>query len=75
MAEMPESQVALERIPGRDFIGSTALFFRVKPGILLKAPVTLLKDRIIRERTSVLSSYRTERLILERLGNHPRIIE
>ncbi|UPL03863.1 hypothetical protein LCI18_014797 [Fusarium solani-melongenae] len=55
------------------FLGSTAIFFRVKPGVVLKAPVTRQEDLVLRLRPSVASRFSNEKEILTRLGNHPRI--
>lgn len=64
----------LSPIPIDDgFLGSTAIFFRVKPGVVLKAPVCRLEDQVIRLRPSVASGFSNEREILTRLGDHPRI--
>lgn len=64
----------LSPIPIDDgFLGSTAIFFRVKPGVVLKAPVCRQEDLVIRLRPSVASGFSNEKEILARLGDHPRI--
>jgi hypothetical protein len=55
-------------------LGSTAILFRVQSGIVLKAAVRILEDQVLRNRPSVAKHYSTERQILERLGEHPRIV-
>ncbi|KAI0382070.1 kinase-like protein [Hypomontagnella monticulosa] len=55
-------------------IGSTGIFFQVRPGVVLKAPVKILQDQVVRERPSVAHDYSVERRILEWLGEHPRIV-
>src|SRR5262249_45958164 len=55
-------------------LGSTAILFRVRPGVVLKAGVQILEDQVPRERPSVAKHYFVERQILERLGDHPRIV-
>lgn len=55
------------------FLGSIAIFFRVKPGVVLKAPVCRQEDLVIRLRESVASGFSNEKKILARLGDHPRI--
>ncbi|KAF4595954.1 Protein kinase-like domain protein [Ophiocordyceps camponoti-floridani] len=71
---LSEAEAGLIKLPGERFLGSTACFFRVRPGIILKAPVTVLEDQIIRERPSVFENFQVERQILERLGEHPLIV-
>ena len=68
------SMSALEKLPASRFLGSSAVFFRVEPGVVLKAPVTVSKDKTIRERPSVAKNYIVERQIFDRLGQHPRIV-
>ncbi|KAI0100518.1 kinase-like protein [Nemania sp. FL0031] len=65
---------SLERLPASRFIGSSAVFFRVEPGVILKAPVTVSEDQTIREWPSVAKNYIVERQIFDRLGQHPRIV-
>jgi serine/threonine protein kinase len=64
----------LAKLPAKWFLGSTACFFRVRPGVILKAPVAVLRDGSVRERPSVLENFHIERLILQRLGEHPLIV-
>ncbi|KAG9249980.1 kinase-like domain-containing protein [Emericellopsis atlantica] len=71
---LSEADASLIKLPGKLFFGSTACFFRIRPGIILKAPVTVLEDQIIRERPSVFENFHVERQILERLGEHPLIV-
>lgn len=71
---LSKAEASLIKLPGARFLGSTACFFRVTPGIILKAPVAILEDQIIRERPSVSENFCVERQILERLGEHPRIV-
>ncbi|KAI0425793.1 kinase-like protein [Xylaria sp. FL1042] len=66
---------SLEKLPASGFLGSSAVFFRVEPGVVLKAPVTVSKDKTIRERPSVAKNYIVERQIFDRLGQHPRIVK
>jgi hypothetical protein len=56
------------------FLGSTSIFFRAKQGIVLKAPAKILEDQVVRERPSVARHYSVERQILDRLGEHPRVV-
>ncbi|KAI0540217.1 kinase-like protein [Xylaria digitata] len=65
---------SLEKLPASRFLGSSAVFFRAEPGIVLKAPVTVSRDQTIRERPSVADNYVVERQIFDRLGQHPRIV-
>ncbi|RDA94494.1 hypothetical protein CP533_2756 [Ophiocordyceps camponoti-saundersi (nom. inval.)] len=71
---LSEAEAGLVKLPGERFLGSTACFFRVKPSIILKAPVVVSKDQTIRERASVSENFHVERRILERLGEHPLIV-
>ncbi|KAH7235105.1 hypothetical protein MRS44_009445 [Fusarium solani] len=76
MAQVPDmpSRPPLSPIAIDDgFLGSTAIFFRVKPGVVLKAPVCRQEDLVIRLRESVASGLSNEKKILARLGDHPRI--
>ncbi|ATY64593.1 kinase-like domain [Cordyceps militaris] len=57
------------------FPGSTATFFIIGPGRLLKAPVRIARDQSIQIRPSVEAHYAVERRLFERLGSHPRIIK
>ncbi|KGQ05409.1 putative serine/threonine-protein kinase [Beauveria bassiana D1-5] len=68
------SLAALERLSTADFPSSTAIFFRLRPGVLLKAAVKIGEDRVIHKRPSVASQYIIEEKILQRLGSHPRIV-
>ncbi|KAJ3567274.1 hypothetical protein NPX13_g6826 [Xylaria arbuscula] len=76
LLQMPAelSMSSLEKLPASRFLGSSAVFFRVEPGVVLKAPVTVSKDKTIRERPSVAKNYIVERQIFDRLGQHPRIV-
>lgn len=56
------------------FLGSTSIFFRARQGIVLKAPAKILEDQVVRERPSVARHYLVERQILDRLGEHPRVV-
>ncbi|KAH8718602.1 hypothetical protein HC256_003235 [Beauveria bassiana] len=47
------------------FPDSTAIFFTVRPGVLLKAPVRIARDQAIQTRASVEAHYAVERKILE----------
>ncbi|KAG6031163.1 hypothetical protein E4U41_007676 [Claviceps citrina] len=64
----------LAPLPMEDFFGSTALFFRLRPGILLKAAVKMGPDREMVTRDSVENNFRVEEQILARLGAHPRTV-
>lgn len=64
----------MERLSAPSFLGSTAIFFRFQPGLVLKAPVKILEDHVVRERLSAAHNYIVERQILDRLGEHPRIV-
>ncbi|KAJ8127302.1 hypothetical protein O1611_g6335 [Lasiodiplodia mahajangana] len=65
---------SLEKLPASRFLGSSAVFFRAEPGVVVKAPVTVSKGQTIRERPSVAKNYLVERQIFDRLGQHPRIV-
>ncbi|CRK18716.1 hypothetical protein BN1723_017703 [Verticillium longisporum] len=69
----PSINSQLPKLPGFTFRGSTAVFFQVQPGIILKAPVKVLQDQSIQPRLDVSDNFHNERLILERLGRHPLI--
>ncbi|RSM15773.1 hypothetical protein CDV31_004874 [Fusarium ambrosium] len=76
MAQVPDMPTgpSVSPIPIDDgFLGSTAIFFRVKPGVVLKAPVCRQEDLVVRLRPSVASEFSNEKEILARLGDHPRI--
>ncbi|EFY86199.1 hypothetical protein MAC_07791 [Metarhizium acridum CQMa 102] len=60
----------LVKLPVASFPGSTALFFRRRPSIILKAPVKVGDDQILRKRHSVDHYFRIKEQILSRLGNH-----
>jgi hypothetical protein len=64
----------LVKLSRASFPGSTAILFRVRPGVILKAPVRMGHDQVIQERQDVLNKFNIERQILERLGPHPRIV-
>lgn len=64
----------LVKLPVASFPGSTALFFRPQPGIILKAPVKAGEDEVIRKRDNVDHYFNIEKQILNRLGIHPRIV-
>lgn len=64
----------LERIPVAAFPGSTAVFFRPRKGVILKAAVKIGEDQVIKKRQNVDSYFTIEEQILQRLGPHPRII-
>ncbi|KAL7933162.1 kinase-like domain-containing protein [Trichoderma chlorosporum] len=64
----------LVMLPIESFMGSTALFFRLEPGIILKAPVKMGQDQIVRKRDTVNHQFSVEKQILDRLGAHPRIV-
>ncbi|KAG8404893.1 hypothetical protein J3459_016700 [Metarhizium acridum] len=64
----------LVKLPVASFPGSTALFFRLRPGIILKAPVKVGEDQILRLRDNVDHYFSIEKQILSRLGVHPRIV-
>lgn len=72
---LSKAEAGLIRLPGARFLGATACFFQVEPGIILKAPVTVLEDQIIRERPIVSENFHVERQILDRLGEHPLIVQ
>ncbi|KAK9444204.1 Protein kinase-like domain protein [Metarhizium brunneum] len=74
-AETPFASLAkLERLPAAAFPGSTAIFFRPRRGIILKAPVKISEDQVIGKRQNVDSYFSIEEQVLRRLGPHPRII-
>jgi hypothetical protein len=52
----------------KDYIGSTSSFYRVEDGIVLKSLCPAIAERDAYKVT-------VERKILERLGQHPRIIK
>lgn len=56
------------------FLGSTSIFFRAKQGIVLKAPVKILEDQVVRERPSVARHYSVKRQILDKLEKHPKVV-
>ncbi|KID83975.1 Protein kinase-like domain protein [Metarhizium guizhouense ARSEF 977] len=64
----------LVTLPAASFPGSTALFFRLRPGIILKAPVKVGEDEILRKRDNVDQYFSIEEQILSKLGKHPRIV-
>ncbi|KAL7961533.1 kinase-like domain-containing protein [Trichoderma compactum] len=73
---MPDTNsTELIMLPFENFMGSTALFFRIGPGIILKAPVKMGFDQIVRKRDTVEHHYIVEKQILDRLGTHPRIVK
>ncbi|KAG6009942.1 hypothetical protein E4U21_000713 [Claviceps maximensis] len=61
-------------LPFESFPGSTGLFFRLQPGTILKSPVTVGFDNVIRPRVNIEYRYTAEEKILNWLGSHPRII-
>ncbi|KAF3072112.1 hypothetical protein CFAM422_005803 [Trichoderma lentiforme] len=73
---MPDTNsTELIMLPFENFMGSTGLFFRIGPGIILKAPVKMGFDEIVRKRATVEHHYIVEKQILDRLGAHPRIVK
>lgn len=68
------SLAELERLPGAAFPGSTAIFFRLRPGIILKAAVKIGENQVIDKRQNVDGYFNIEEQILRRLGPHPRIV-
>ncbi|OAR02107.1 hypothetical protein LLEC1_05479 [Akanthomyces lecanii] len=64
----------LERLPGAAFPGSTAIFFRLRPGVILKAAVKISENQVIKERQNVDSYFNIEEQILRLLGPHPKIV-
>lgn len=68
------SLAELERLPAAAFPGSTAIFFRARPGVILKAAVKIGEDQVISKRQNVTSCFSIEEQVLRRLGPHPRIV-
>lgn len=65
---------ALEGLPKAAFPSSTAMFFRLGPGVILKVAVRVDRNLIFRERQSVNEYFCIETRVLQRLGQHPRIV-
>ncbi|KAF2271830.1 kinase-like protein [Westerdykella ornata] len=58
------------------YYGSTSTFYRIRPGVVLKSPVQVWEKSAHRHKLSerITNSFVVERQILEKLGDHPRII-
>lgn len=70
----PAIPADLESLDFLSFPGSTALFFRAGPGVLLKASCKIGSDRILRMRDLGDPEFTVEKGILGWLGEHPRIV-
>ena len=57
--------------------GSTSTFSRVRPGVIIKSPKQVWKESSsYNELTQKIAyNFYVERQILQRLGNHPRIVK
>lgn len=62
-------------LPKTLFLGSTANFFRVRPGVVLKSPTTIGFDQTPQVDPSVEKHFHAEKRILEHLGRSPQIVE
>ncbi|KAK8142787.1 hypothetical protein G3M48_008266 [Beauveria asiatica] len=61
--------------PIASFFGSTAIFFRIQPGVVLKAPFIVRQDLKIHPREDVAQAFHAEEHVLKKLGAHPRVTE
>ncbi|MCJ1474029.1 hypothetical protein MMC13_002687 [Lambiella insularis] len=59
------------------YYGSTCIFYRVRPGVVLKSPVQVWEKSLHRKKLSeeIAHSFFVERQIFEMLGQHPRIVK
>lgn len=57
------------------WLGSTSKFLQVRPGVILKYPVTFSQSCLCQTRSDeIAKNFDVERQILEALGEHPRIV-
>lgn len=66
--------LGLVNLSSKGCLGSTAIFFQLRPGVVLKAPAVVYEDQSVEIRSSVLPNFQLEQRILEHLGDHPRIV-
>lgn len=62
-------------LPKIEFVASTANFFRVQPGLVLKSPTTIGGDGIPKLDPTVEALFDAEKRILEYLGPSPHVVE